>query len=509
MYKSIFKKEREEKKGDLDSMNWMSNAVLKKIEWEKTPLELLRWIERQANNDTGAVCNPAYFGVFTGKDPEEDIYTVASAGRLGGFRVWVSRQAVCGQIDFCGAVVFEETDIEGAPFSTVPFEQIFSCCHRLYNQVKAFIPEQHVSVPWLGGVKSILLKEESQIAVDFYLPELSVFGKKEDWRLFEREGLSCELDGVLDEKYFPTQVKAKSIRYYPDKQTYVKRLDKVIRRLKSREIDKIIIARQCVIEGNESLSWTEYASWLYEKYFQEYFYCFRQGDKNVWCSISPSVLFKQHDGAAECRVLAGSRKHYASEEKNAHMRKELQEDPKDREEHECALAYVLAQWSQSHIGRAQITKRREIMETPYTFHLLSEVKVPVETNVSCFRCMKVLYPSPSVWGIPKEAVEETLKSAETFEREYYGGVYGYFNFRGDADFSIVIRAAKVQENRLSVYGGGGIISASDAESEYEETVGKMYPLVAWFSNIDNDGHIVPEKGQEKCTAQTTKNTTRI
>lgn len=481
----------------MDNMNWMSNAVLKKIEGKETLPELLHRMERRIGTDGGELNNPPYFGIFTGKAPGGDTYTVAGAGRLGGFRVWVSGQEVRGQIDFCGTVVFEERDTEGAPFATVPFRQIFSCCHRLYERVKAFIPEPYRVVPWLGGVKSLLLKEEPQTAVDFYLPELSVFGKKEDWYLFKREGVSREGERIPDETGSHPRVKAKTICYHPDKPTYVERLDKVIHRLQKGELEKIIIARQCVVEGEHPLSWAEYASWLYENYYQEYFYCFEQGEEGVWCSISPSVLFKQHDGIVECRVLAGSRKRYASEEKNACMKKELQEDPKDREEHECALTCVLAQWEQSHLGQAQIAKRREIMETPYSFHLLSEVQVPVEKEVSCFRCMEVLYPSPSVWGIPKNAVEETIGYTEAFEREYYGGVYGCFTLRGEADFSIVIRTAKVQGERLSVYGGGGIIAASDAQSEYEETVGKMYPLLAWFSNMDKYGRIASENAAEE------------
>lgn len=471
-------------------------ASLQEMEAKAEPLDWMRWAKAQADLYGEKLQNPAYFGVFTGKTSEGETFTLAGVGRLMGFRVWVSKQGVRGALDVKGKTVAEDWEREGAPFAAMPFSALFACCRRLYDKAKALLPADYASVPWLGGVKSLFLEEEEQLAADFYLPEQEVFGTSKGQKLFSAGTLPREV--ILQERDKGVRVrgKAKSIAYSPDKKTYVQRLEKVLESLKSKEIDKIILARRCEIESQGALDWQQYASHLYDTYYQEYFYTFRQGDESLWCGISPSILFKQHGGIVECRVLAGSRKHYACEERNACMRRELAEDPKDIEEHECALSHVLEQWQKADMGTVQIAKRREVMETPYAFHLLSQVEVSVKEEVSCFDCMGTLYPSPSVWGIPEDKAEGIIKHTETFDREYYGGVYGWFNFQGDADFAIVIRSAKVQGNRLSVFGGGGIIAASQPESEYDETVGKMYPLVSWFSNVSKEGTLLPdEKGQ--------------
>lgn len=480
-------------KEERDGLVLPIEASLQEIETRAVPLDWMHWAKDQVDLYEEKLQNPAYFGVFTGKTSAGERFTAAGAGRLMGFRVWVSQQGVRGELDLNGKTVAEDWEREGAPFTTMPFSSLFACCRRLYDRVKDILPTDYASVPWLGGVKSLFLEKEEQLAADFYLPEQEVFGTSARTMLFTAGTLPREIILQGRDKDARVRGKAKTIAYSPDKKTYVQRLEKVLECLKNKEIDKIILARRCEIESRGNLDWQQYASHLYDTYYQEYFYTFRQGDDSIWCGISPSILFKQHGGIAECRVLAGSRKHYASEEMNARMRQELSVDPKDIEEHECALSHVLEQWQKANMGTVQIARRREVMETPYAFHLLSQVEVSLNKEASCFDCMGTLYPSPSVWGIPEDKAESIIKHTETFDREYYGGVYGWFNFQGNADFAIVIRSAKVQGNRLSVFGGGGIIAASQPEGEYDETVGKMYPLVSWFSNVSKEGTLLPDE----------------
>jgi anthranilate/para-aminobenzoate synthase component I len=49
---------------------------------------------------------------------------------------------------------------------------------------------------------------------------------------------------------------------------------------------------------------------------------------------------------------------------------------------------------------------------------------------------------------------------------------GYFDLRGGADLSVVIRTILLQRGRAYLQTGGGIVADSDAQSEWQESVDK-------------------------------------
>jgi para-aminobenzoate synthetase component 1 len=88
-----------------------------------------------------------------------------------------------------------------------------------------------------------------------------------------------------------------------------------------------------------------------------------------------------------------------------------------------------------------------------------------------------LLPGGSVTGAPKQKTVEIIRATETYDRGFYTGIFGYFD--GKSLLSAVsIRFIEKMENGLVFKSGGGITALSDAISEYEEMVRKIYvPLV--------------------------------
>jgi para-aminobenzoate synthetase component 1 len=62
-------------------------------------------------------------------------------------------------------------------------------------------------------------------------------------------------------------------------------------------------------------------------------------------------------------------------------------------------------------------------------------------------------------------------------RGYYTGVFGYFN-GSDVDCGVMIRFIENKDGRYFYRSGGGITTQSDVESEYRETIDKVYVPVA-------------------------------
>ena len=84
-----------------------------------------------------------------------------------------------------------------------------------------------------------------------------------------------------------------------------------------------------------------------------------------------------------------------------------------------------------------------------------------------------LLPAGSITGTPKKSTVEIIKHVENFDRGFYTGVFGVFD--GESLRSgVMIRFIEQENKRLYYKSGGGITIDSDAKSEYEELIDKIY-----------------------------------
>ena len=84
-----------------------------------------------------------------------------------------------------------------------------------------------------------------------------------------------------------------------------------------------------------------------------------------------------------------------------------------------------------------------------------------------------LLPAGSITGAPKPKTVEIIKRVENYNRNFYTGIFGYYDGK-NLDSAVVIRFIEKENNQLYFKSGGGITSMSDARKEYEELIQKIY-----------------------------------
>jgi para-aminobenzoate synthetase component I len=84
-----------------------------------------------------------------------------------------------------------------------------------------------------------------------------------------------------------------------------------------------------------------------------------------------------------------------------------------------------------------------------------------------------LLPAGSVSGAPKTKTLEIIREAEKEIRGYYTGVFGYFD-GVDLDSGVMIRFIEKSGDKMFYRSGGGITTQSNAQSEYQELIDKVY-----------------------------------
>jgi anthranilate synthase component 1 len=99
-------------------------------------------------------------------------------------------------------------------------------------------------------------------------------------------------------------------------------------------------------------------------------------------------------------------------------------------------------------------------------------------QISAAEVLRAVFPAGSVTGAPKVRAMELIEEVEITRRGLYGGVVGYLDFAGNADFAIAIRTALMRDGTAYVQAGGGVVADSNGPYEYTESANKAKAVLA-------------------------------
>jgi len=100
-------------------------------------------------------------------------------------------------------------------------------------------------------------------------------------------------------------------------------------------------------------------------------------------------------------------------------------------------------------------------------------KLPLAWKDNLGTLLKQILPAGSISGTPKKSTVNIINRVEDYDRGFYTGVFGLFD--GETLRSgVMIRFIEKNSDRLFYKSGGGITIDSDAKSEYEELIDKIY-----------------------------------
>lgn len=195
-------------------------------------------------------------------------------------------------------------------------------------------------------------------------------------------------------------------------------------------------------------------------------------------SSSPERFIKIENSIIETRPIKGTRPRGKTPEEDEENKEELKNSEKDKSE--LLMIVDLERNDLSKICNPHSVKVTELfnLETYATvFHLVSTIIGKLAKGCSGVKVMRECFPGGSITGAPKIRAMEIIEELEGVKRNLYTGSIGYFDFRGNADFNIVIRTIVKKDNKAYFGVGGGITIDSIEEMEYEETIDKAKALM--------------------------------
>ena len=123
-------------------------------------------------------------------------------------------------------------------------------------------------------------------------------------------------------------------------------------------------------------------------------------------------------------------------------------------------------------GTVEVTERFAVERYSHVMHIVSQVEGELAEGLSYMDVLRASFPAGTVSGAPKIRALEVIQELEPVRRNIYSGAVGYIGWWGDGDTAIAIRTAVIQDGRLHVQAGAGIVYDSDPATEWDETMNK-------------------------------------
>jgi anthranilate synthase component 1 len=209
-----------------------------------------------------------------------------------------------------------------------------------------------------------------------------------------------------------------------------------------------------------------------------YMFCLKFGDDFALVGSSPEMHVRLGCNTIEIRPIAGTRARGVTPAKDEANAAELLADPKERAEH-----IMLVDLARNDVGRVaefgtvRVTEFMEIERYSHVMHIVSNVVGRSRAACTAFDVVRATFPAGTVSGAPKIRAMQIISELENTRRGCYAGAIGYFGFDGNFDSCIALRCAVLKNGKAYFQAGAGIVSDSNPQREYEETVNKARAMM--------------------------------
>ncbi|MDI9918211.1 isochorismate synthase [Rhodococcus sp. IEGM 1379] len=276
----------------------------------------------------------------------------------------------------------------------------------------------------------------------------------------------------------------RAVREIPSSAEHLLRVEKLIDRLRNRELDKVVSARTVELLAESPISPTALAARMAALNPAATTFSVdlsAAGADFVGHSLvgaTPEVLVSRRGTVVTCRPLAGTARRGISPEADRDAGTSLLHSTKNLAEHAFVTAWI-REILEPLCTDLSVPTTPELTSTHEVWHLASPIRgILRNPTTSALDLAIALHPTPALCGTPTDAALDVIRDIEE-PRRFYGGAVGWCDGDGDGDWVVAIRCAEISAGGLTAWAsaGGGIVAESDPQDELDETTTKLRTLL--------------------------------
>lgn len=252
---------------------------------------------------------------------------------------------------------------------------------------------------------------------------------------------------------------------------YRRAVAEAVRRIRAGELEKVVLARTLLLEPPPESDPVRTLRALHHRYGDAWTFAV-----DGFFGASPETLVASDGRVVRARVLAGTAERRADPAEDVAARDRLLASAKNRFEHALAVDSLLLTLG-SHVREVGLG-RPFALALPNVWHLATDAEGALVEEEGVLDLVAALHPTAAVAGAPREAALRLIAELEPFDRGRYAGPVGWLDAEGAGEWAIALRCAELlADRRVQAFAGAGVVGASDAGEELEETRWKFQPVL--------------------------------
>ncbi len=266
----------------------------------------------------------------------------------------------------------------------------------------------------------------------------------------------------------------RSLTLQPTPEEYAHNVALAVEILRSKEIDKVVLARSVRGTVPEDIDAAAVAQRLHHREPRCTIFSLPTSDGRRFVGATPELIARRTGRTLQSHPLAGT------------IALPPNVEPEDY------LTWLLGSTKNLHEHNVPVNEIVTALETVYddvradagpsivALRTLAHLGTWIEASCredtdapDALEVLRLLHPTSAVGGVPRRSAYDLIRRLEQLDRGYYAGPIGWIDAQGDGEWWIGFRGVLIRGAQFEAWAGAGIVSESDPIAEREETKAKL------------------------------------
>jgi len=270
----------------------------------------------------------------------------------------------------------------------------------------------------------------------------------------------------------------------PEKSDWIHSIEAVLNDIAQDSVQKIVLARKSIFKFSNQLEPVDLLRLLKLINPRSFHFYFQPSEGLSFIGSSPERLYLRNEHMIQSESVAGTRPRGKTPKEDQMLEEELLKSVKDNHEYmlvQRSIEDILEQLCTS----VTLSKGISVLKLNDVQHLYSSFQGVLKNDMTDFDILYALHPTPAVGGFPKDGAVQEIEKLEHFDRGWYAGPIGWIG-RDTAEFAVAIRSGLVQNKKLTLFSGAGIVHGSSPELEWQEIEYKINSYINVLTPNDSE-----------------------
>lgn len=239
-------------------------------------------------------------------------------------------------------------------------------------------------------------------------------------------------------------------------------------------LPKVVLSRQTELHCEKPINHIDLLNQWQQANPASFHFSFQFCKEDVFIGCSPERLFSRDKNKLQTEALAGTVNRGRNVREDNILLQSLLTDKKIDRENYLVQEFIIANLKQLKVDVCCDQPR--VIQLHKVQHLCVPIRASLNEKINDAVLLYKLHPTPAVGGSPKLPALQFINDNEPYCRGWYAGAVGYLS-QEKSDFSVAIRSALINDNKIKLFAGAGIVTGSIAEQEWQELDNKIHTVL--------------------------------